>query len=222
MKTILISGGSDGLGKAIAARLAPHHRVIIFSPSADKLRQTAEHIGCEYQVGDVRDYDRMAQIVRDVGPIDCLVNNAGLWIEGQLDALDPQKIREVIEVNTLGAIHLAQLVLPGMKQRQSGLILNVVSQAGLYARPERSVYNASKWALTGFTKSLQAELAPFGVAVTGLYPGKIKTGLFAHAGQDKDMSNGLEPDDVARTVEFLLSFDVPVTFPEIGIKHIAG
>lgn len=220
MKTILISGGSDGLGKAIAARLASNNKVIILPPTENKLKAAAEEIGCEYRVCDVRDYAVVEKIVQEIGAIDCVINNAGLWIQGPLDKNDPQRIHEVLEVNTLGTINLTKAVIPGMKRQKSGLIINIISQAGLYAKAERSVYNASKWAITGFTKSIQPELAPFGIGVTGLYPGMLKTDMFNKMGIQKDMSKGLDTEDVAKTIEFMLSFDKPTLFPEIGIKHL--
>lgn len=220
MKTILITGGSDGLGKAIATRLAPNHKVIILSPNEDKLKTVAEEIGCEYKVGDVRDYAQVERIAQKIGAIDCLVNNAGLWIQGPLEDNDPQRIHEVLEVNTLGVINMTKAVIPAMKQRKFGLIININSQGGFYAKAERGVYTASKWAITGFTKAMQPELAPFGIAVTGIYPGMMKTDMFSKMDIEKDMSKGLDTEEVAKTIEFLLTFDKPTMFPEIGIKHI--
>ena len=220
MKIILITGGSDGLGKAIAARLAPNNKVIILSPNEEKLKTVAKELGCEYKVCDVRDYAQAEKTVSEIGTVDCLVNNAGLWIQGQLDENDPQRIHEVLEVNMLGVINMTKAVIPTMKQQKSGLIININSQGGFYAKAERGVYTATKWAITGFTKAMQPELAPHGIAVTGIYPGMMKTDMFSKMGIKKDMSKGLEPDEVAKTIEFLLSFEKPIMFPEIGMKHI--
>ena len=222
MKTILITGGSDGLGKALAARLAPNNKVIILSPHEDKLRAVAEELGCEYKVCDVRDYAQVEKTMNEIGVVDVLINNAGLWIEGPLDQNDPARIHEVLEVNTLGTINCTKAVIPTMKQQKSGRILNIISQAGLNAKAERTVYNASKWAVTGFTKSLQEELSPFGIAVTGLYPGKLKTNMFSKMGIDKNMDGALDTDEVAKTVEFILSLDSSTLLPEVGIKHLEG
>jgi len=221
-KTIVITGGSDGLGKAIAAALAPQHRVVILSPNEEKLQKTAAELGCEYQVCDVRDYAQVQKAVDQIGPIDCLVNNAGLWIQGPLSCDEPARIQEVIDVNTIGTIYMSKAVISGMQQRKSGLIINVISQGGLYAKADRAVYNASKWAITGFTKSLQPELAPYGIAVTGLYPGKMKTDMFKKMGIEKDMKDGIDPAVVAQTVAFIISLDAPACIPELGIKHMEG
>lgn len=155
-----------------------------------------------------------------MGPVDCVINNAGLWIEGPLDELDPARIHEVLEVNTLGTINLTKAVLPGMKQQKAGRIININSQAGLYTKAERGVYNASKWAITGFTKSLQEELAPFGIGVTGMYPGKLNTDLFKKAGNEKNMADALDPTEVAKTIEFILGLDDTTLFPEVGIQYL--
>lgn len=220
MKTILITGGSDGLGKAIAAKLSPSNKVIILSPNEEKLRKTASQIGCEYKICDVRDYDQLQAVIAEVGKVDCLVNNAGLWIQGTLEENAPEYIKEVMDVNALGTINATKAVIPLMKQQKSGLIINIISQAGWYAKAERSVYTASKWAVTGFTKATQAELAPHGICVTGLYPGMLKTEMFAKMGIQKDMSKGLDTDEVAKTVEFILSFKKPTVFMEVGLKNM--
>lgn len=222
MKTILITGGSDGLGRAIAARLSPNNRVIILSPHEEKLKQVAEELNCEYKVCDVRGYAQVEKVVKEIGTIDCLVNNAGLWIEGTLESNDPQLIHEALKVNTFGVINMTKAVIPAMKRQKSGRIINVISQAGWYAKAERSIYTASKWAITGFTKSIQAELAPLGIGVTGLYPGKLKTNMFSKMGINKNMDGALETDEVAKTVEFILSLDNSTLLPEVGVKHLEG
>jgi 3-oxoacyl-[acyl-carrier protein] reductase len=220
MKTLVITGGSDGVGKTIAARLASNNNVIILSPNEEKLKAAAEELECKYKVCDVRDYTQCEATIQEIGQVDCLINNAGLWIQGELDQDDPARIQEVVAVNLLGVINMTKAVVPDMKQQKSGLIININSQAGFYAKAERAVYNATKWGVTGFTKSMQPELAKYGIGVTGLYPGMMKTEMFSKMGIEKDMSKGLDTEDVAKTIEFILSFDKPTLFPEIGIKHI--
>jgi NADP-dependent 3-hydroxy acid dehydrogenase YdfG len=220
MKTVLITGGSEGIGKAIATRLAPTHRVIILATNEDTLRQTAQEVGCEYRICDVRDEQKIQETVAEIGAIDCLINNAGLWIEGPLDQNDPERIRQVIDVNVLGVINSTKAVLTGMKARRSGRIVIMNSQAGLYAKPNYSVYNASKWALTGFAKALQSEVAEFDISVTSIHPGKVHTHLFDKAGTPKDLSNALDPDEVAKAIEFTLNLDNTTVIPELGMKHL--
>lgn len=222
-KVVLISGGSDGLGRSIAEQLKSTYEVIILSPHKEKLEAVAAELDVDYYVVDVADYHAVEQVVADIlqkhGRIDCLVNNAGLWIQGPLAENSPDRIKEVLEVNTLGTVNLSKAVIPSMKAAQRGLIINIISQAGFYAKAERTIYTASKFAITGFTKSLESELSPYGIAVTGLYPGKLKTKMFEKMGIEKDMSDALDPAVVAKTVEFVLSLGPDVVLPEIGIKR---
>lgn len=223
-KVVLISGGSDGLGKTIASYLSKRNKIVILSPTKAKLEQAAKEVGCDYVVADVSDYESLVKAVSEVTEkykrIDCLVNCAGLWIEGELDANDLEKIKKVIDVNNLGTVYFSKAVIPQMKKQKSGLIININSQGGLYAKAERSVYSAAKWGITGFTKSLQGELAKYGISVTGIYPGKMKTKMFEKTGIKKDMTDGLDTKEVARLIEFLLESSQQVNFPEIGIKNL--
>lgn len=216
MKTLVITGGSDGLGKTLAERLSSQYKVVILARSEEKLRAIAEKTGCTYHVCDVRDHAQVEKVMKAIGTIDCLINNAGMWLQGPLDETDPARIREVIEVNTLGPIHCTRAVMPAMKAQGSGLIINIVSQAGLYGRAGWPVYAASKWAMTGFTQSMQQELEPFGIRVTGVYPGTFQTDLFAKADDPRDVSHGLNTTEVAEAVEFVLTHAAHI--PEIGIK----
>jgi short-subunit dehydrogenase len=225
-KVVVITGGSDGLGKAIAKKLFPQNDVIIVSHNKEKLEIAVQEIGCDSQVCDVTKYEEILKTVKSVidnyGKIDCLINNAGVWIEGELDENDEQKIEEALKINTLGVINFAKAVIPQMKIQKEGRIINIISQAGLYAKAKRSIYSASKFALTGFTKALEDELAGYGIGVTGVYPGKMNTQLFEKVGIHKGMDDAVEPDSVARVIEFILSFENNVVFPEIGIKNING
>ncbi|HSD56380.1 MAG TPA: SDR family NAD(P)-dependent oxidoreductase, partial [Candidatus Saccharimonadales bacterium] len=153
MKTVVITGGSEGLGKAIAKRLSPAHNVIILARNEENLRAAAAEIGCDYKVCDVRNYEQVEKTIQTIGTVDCLINNAGIWLQGALDETDAGRIQEVLEVNTLGVINCTKAVMPAMKQQKSGRIINVISQAGINARAGWPVYIASKWAITGFTKS---------------------------------------------------------------------
>ncbi len=223
-KVILISGGTDGLGKALAQQFAKKHQVIILGPSATQTPRVAKTIGCDYIVVDVRDAQSLTAGVRNMikkyKRIDCLINNAGIWIEGPFAENDPEKIKEVIEVNTLGTILLSHLVVPQMKRQKVGRIINVVSQAGLHIKPQRAVYQASKWAITGFTKSLALELGSFGISVCGFYPGAMKTNFFKKFGIEKDMSKHMKLSEAVRCVEFMVETADDILIPELGVRLI--
>lgn len=223
-KVVVISGGSDGLGKEIARILVDEYQVIIISPSQKKLEQTATGLGCDSIVCDVSDYTQCQKTVETIiskyGAINTLINNAGVWIEGELDENEADAIKKVMEINCLGTIFLSKAVLPIMKKQKEGRIINIVSQAGLYGKALRTVYTAAKWGITGFTKSLQPELSKYGIGVTGFYPGKMKTALFEKVGYKKDMTDALDPSEAAKAIKLILTFETTTIFPEIGIKHI--
>lgn len=223
-KIILISGGSEGLGKAIAARLAPNHQVIILSRNPEKLQTVSSEIGSDFVQADVTDFsslkDAVEKIISKYNRIDVLVNNAGVWVEGQLDENDPEKIKEVISVNTLGTIFLTKAVLPHMKLAHSGRIVNIVSQDGLVSKKDHSVYSASKWAITGFSKCLLEDLSHLGIAVTAINPGLLKTNLFEKQGVNRNLANALDPSEVASIVEYVINLSPDTLLPDISIKNI--
>jgi|GEM_PF-276055 len=222
-KVILISGGSDGLGKAIAKKLAPNNRVIILSHNKEKLEATARELNCDFVEAELTDYDSLKSAVKQViekhQTIDVLINNAGIWMEGKLEDNEPSKIKELIDVNTTGTIFLTRAVLPEMRAKKSGQIINIVSQDGLCAKKDRSVYHASKWALTGFTKCLQEDLADENIKVTGVYPGLLKTNLFEKSGVKRDLTDALDPAEVALFIETVINLSTSTYIPEFSIKN---
>jgi NAD(P)-dependent dehydrogenase (short-subunit alcohol dehydrogenase family) len=223
-KVILISGGSDGIGRATAARLRDQHTVVILSSNGPNLLRVAGELGISCIAGNVTDYAAMRRAVATVierhGRLDVLINNAGLWIDGPLESNDPDRIKQVMDVNALGTINLTHAAIPALKKQRSGRIVNVISQAGLHAKAERSVYNASKWAITGFTQALQDELAAHHIGVTGLYPGKINTKLFEKAGSHKALDDALRVEQIAATLELIVNADPDVLVTEVGLKHL--
>lgn len=223
-KTIVITGGSDGLGKTLTEVLSKENNVIILATNEDKLKIVATENNCSYKVCDVSDYTvvdkTINEIIRDYNRIDVLINNAGLWIQEELEINDYNRIKDVIEVNLLGTINVSKAVIPCMKQNRDGLIININSQAGINHKAERVVYNASKWGVTGFSKSLQDEVAKYGIRVTNLMPGMMKTDMFNKMNISKNMDNGLDTKEVARLIEFIIDTPSDVMIPEVGIKNI--
>ncbi len=224
MKTVVITGGSEGLGRTIAEYLSKTYNVYILARTQEKVARTSIEIGCKFKVCDVSIYEEVekvfSEITTEAERIDVLINNAGLWIEGSIDTNDPSQIQQVIDVNVTGVINCSKAVISYMKKQANGTIIQINSQSGLYGKNERSVYHASKWAITGFTKSLQEELSPCNIKVTGLYPAKLKTELFSKQGIDKSMDDALDTNEVAKTIKFILEMDESTYFPEIGIKKM--
>lgn len=223
-KVIVITGGSEGLGKAIAKRLIKDNKVIIISNNEEKLKKTATEIQCDYVVCDVINYKQIENaidtILKKYINIDILINNAGVWLEGDLTENTFEKISNCIDVNTKGPIYMTKAVLPNMYKNKSGLIINVCSQASFDNDDYSVVYNASKWAMRGFNRSIQRDISKKGVKVTGFYPGFMQTNLFKKAGNDYDTSTGLEVEKVAKAIEYIINVDSDVIIPEMGIKDI--
>lgn len=223
-KIVVITGGSDGLGKTLATSLSNDNNVIILATNEEKLKEVSDHINCKYRICDVSDYkiveNTINDIVNEFGKIDVLINNAGLWIQGELDTNDGERINSVVGVNLLGVINCSKAVIPSMKQNKDGLIININSQAGINHKAERTVYNATKWGVTGFTKSLQDEVAKYGIRVTNVMPGMMKTEMFSKLNIEKNMANGVDTKEVARLISFIIDTPSDVMIPEVGIKNI--
>ena len=182
MKTILITGTSSGYGLETARHfLARGWRVIatMRSPRLDLL-QPSERL--RLLSLDVTDARSIAAVVDAAGPIDVLVNNAGIGALGAFEATPMQTTREIFETNTFGTMALTQAFVPGFRQRKSGVVVNVTSSATLAAFPLVAAYTASKTAVLGFTASLAHELGQFNVRVKLVEPGYGPDTRFAENG----------------------------------------
>src|SRR5471032_394567 len=178
----LITGVSSGLGLAFSvAALAAGHTVI------GTVRKESDRAGFEKLgdghthavVLDVSDFaaiePTVAQVMQTVGPIDVLVNNAGYGHEGTLEESPLDELRRQFDVNVFGAVAMIKAVLPQMRERRTGHIVNITSMAGIAALPGIAYYSGSKFALEGITESLAQEVAPFGVRVIAMAPGSFRT-----------------------------------------------
>lgn len=223
-KVIVITGGSDGLGRTLTESLSQENDVIILATNEQKLIEVANSNNCNYEVCDVSNYKlvekSIKKIIDNFGRIDVLINNAGLWIQEELELNDSDRINSVVDVNLLGVINCSKAVIPIMKNNKDGLIININSQAGINHKAERVVYNATKWGVTGFSKSLQDEVAKYGIRVTNVMPGMMKTNMFKKMNIQKNMDNGLDTKEVARLIEFIIDTPSDVMIPEVGIKNI--
>ena len=212
------------MGKEIARKLSWKNQVIILAKNKEKLNEVAEELKCAGMQCDVSNFlavrEVVGQVAKRFNKIDALINNAGLWLGGEIDDNDPVEIKRLYEVNILGVTLLSREVAMMMKQQGQGEIINIISQDGLYGKAGRAVYSASKCAVTGLTKSLQEELAPYGIKVSGVYPGLMNTNLFEKRGETRDMTYAMKPEVVAGLVEYLVTLPAEINVPEVGIKHI--
>lgn len=221
-KTILVTGGSDGLGKAIAKLLSKKHKVVILSNDAPQAKQAAKECKASFVVADISNYDEiktaMSEVIKKYKSIDCLVNCAGIYLSGHLEGHDPDHIKRLVDVNVVGTMYMTHAVVPYMKKAKRGKILNVISQNGLIHKAERSVYTASKWAITGFTKCIAEDLLKDNITVSGFYPGLMKTKLFSKVGAERDISRSMDPKHAARAIEFIIETPDDLNVSELGIK----
>jgi NAD(P)-dependent dehydrogenase (short-subunit alcohol dehydrogenase family) len=178
-KTFLITGVSSGFGRALAeAALADGHTVVgTVRKPADK--EAFEKLGAHGVILDVTDTARIVPAVSEVesriGAIDVLVNNAGYGHEGALEESSIDELRRQFEVNVFGAVAMMQAVLPGMRKRRSGHILNITSMGGFITMAGLSYYHGSKFALEGISETVGKEVKELGIHVTAVEPGSFRT-----------------------------------------------
>lgn len=223
-KTVLITGASGGLGKEMAKILKNEYQVVILSSNLENLQKTANELKVEYFLCDITDFNQcqktVKEIIRKFGKIDVLINNAGVWLEGELNDNDYLKIKKTVEVNLLGQIFMTKVVIPFMKEQKSGTIIFINSVAGLESKAKRSVYTSTKWGLKGFADSLNKELRDFNIKIISIFPGKMKTKLFEKAGIKKDLLDAFDSIHTARLIEFILKMPDDVLIFYGGIKNI--
>lgn len=188
MKTILITGASSGFGfetartflergwKVIATMRNPREDIL---PASDALRILPL---------DVTDADSIAHAVSEAGPVDVLVNNAGGGLLGALEGSAMADIRELFELNTFGTMAVTQAMLPALRTRGAGVIVNISSAVTYKPLPLLSVYTASKAAVDAFSENLSLEVEPFGIRVHTIHPGRSPETAFGAAARARSQS----------------------------------
>ncbi len=207
--TVMITGASSGIGEAAArAFAAAGATVVLAARSADTLERLAAELPGDPLVipTDVSVPEQAHHLVEETlaqrGAIDILVNNAGIGVIAPVEQLSPADLERVLSVNLFGALYPIQAVVPAMRQRQRGHIINVSSVVGRYALPYAGGYAASKAALDRLTEALRIELRGSGIIVTLVCPGTTRTAFTARRmGQGRErrrmVSRGVAPEQVA-------------------------
>lgn len=211
-KTVLITGASSGLGFETAKLLVKKGaKVIVLGKDESRVEQARKDLNSSLVstiVCDIRSSDQVNKTVGKIKKLDVLINSAGIIAYCPLEKHDPQNIKDIIDTNLLGTIYITKSILRLMKKNNNGTIVNISSTSGLPSggHANESIYMASKYGVTGFTEGLKKEIGEEkkNIRIIGFYPGGMKTELFAKSGLDKDISNFMNPKEIAEIIVFML------------------
>jgi uncharacterized protein len=215
-KNIVITGASGGIGAEIAKLCAARGaNLVLLARSVDKLEQLKKDLESRYSikvyvhrldVSDTNEVESVFQMIfKEITTIDVLVNNAGFGVFREAHEATIEEMKSMFEVNVVGLMACTSMVLPKMRERRFGHIINIASQAGKIATPKSSVYSATKHAVLGYSNSLRMELDDHQVFVTTVNPGPIATNFFNIADEKGTYVKNvqrfmLKPEYVAETV----------------------
>jgi NADP-dependent 3-hydroxy acid dehydrogenase YdfG len=211
-KVALITGASRGIGLAVAHRLgALGAKLSLCARDTRRLQSAADELrpvaaGVFNAAIDVTHDDQIVAFVQNtektLGPVEILVNNAGIGYFGPAHEATEANWDTVLDTNLKAVFLASKAVAPGMIQRRSGHIINIASLAGKNAFPGGGIYCASKWGLLGLTQCMAEDLRGYGIRVSAVCPGSVATDFSPHG--KKDISKMLQPDDIALTVEMIV------------------
>ena len=215
-KTAIVTGGTKGIGRAIAEALAEEGmNVCVGARNLDEVKQTVRELeGTGAQASgaacDVRVYEEVealvAHAVEEFGGVDVLVNNAGIGLHKLVEETSPEEFRAVLETNLFGVFYGCRAAIPEMKKRGGGYIINISSLAGANPHPRMAAYNASKFALNGFSEALMQEVRHDRIKVSYVMPGSVNT-EFGGGNVSEENAWQLQSEDIARVVVDLLRHD---------------
>src|SRR3954447_18376328 len=236
-RRVAITGASSGIGEATALALAREGAAVALGARrTDRIEELARRIedggGRAVAIAvDVTDEEQAHAFVREahsrLGGLDALVNNAGVMLLGPIEGADTDQWRQMVDVNVLGLLYCTQAALPLMRDGGGGNVVNISSVAGRVGNPGSAIYNATKWAVVGFSEALRKEAAPSNVRVTCIEPGYVRTELQGHnegpvleaiERMQEEIGDVLEADDLADAILYVLAAAPRVAVNELLIR----
>ena len=213
---VVITGASSGIGEAAARSFSEAgHPLLLLARRLDRLEALKlPNTLCEKV--DVTNRDEIKSAVekaeKKYGPVDCLINNAGVMLLGTADNQDPKEWEQMVQVNIMGVLNGIHVVLPGMKERRTGTIINVSSVAGRKTYGNHSVYCGTKFGVHAFTEQMREEASSYDVRFIIIAPGVVETELLSHTTSEqivkdyeqwkKEMGQPLQSEDISRSILF--------------------
>ena len=217
---ILVIGGSQGIGAAVVELAAKAGHQVVFTGRNDQFiesvaKKTGAH-GVRADVAVPEDNARTVETCNDrMGGIDVLINNAAFDYRAEIGTLDIGRMKDLFETNVFGLVDITNRVVPQMKGRKSGDIVNVASTSGMKGAASATPYAATKWAVRGISQCWQAELRPHGIRVVSICPSEVQTNFGGRTGRNNP--NKLYAVDIAETIMAALSMPRRALWPEVAI-----
>lgn len=230
-KTALITGGSRGIGYAVAERLKSEGaNVVITARTTSQLDAAAESLN-KIEAGNIfavpSDVSKEALVdelvedtIKEYGQIDILVNNAGISGHGKVHDITPHEAKKVLDINLFGVYLLCHKVIPHMTERELGFIFNISSFAGTKGLPGSGVYGASKAGIIKLSESMQRDLKNFGIKVTAICPGYVYTDMAESSGVKKDEM--IQPSDIAETMLYIMRLSESALVQKIVLERFGS
>jgi 3alpha(or 20beta)-hydroxysteroid dehydrogenase len=219
----LVTGAAAGIGAATVRRFVEEGAEVILADIAEADgRALAADLDAHFELLDVRDEAAWSAVMKRTAGLDVLVNNAGVVELGGVTEMDEASFRRVLDVNTVGVYLGMRTVVPSMRSRGGGSIVNISSVAGMVGNPYSIGYAASKWAVRGMTKSAAVDLAQYKIRVNSVHPGVIRTPMSASVDPAKTSGSSPlerlgEPVEVANLIVYLASDESSFT---TGAEHV--